>query len=141
VRDLDAVTWLVGHRIESVAHDGLGWNLTLDRRASLQIASVWQALQDGRVCLASGDDQQSYGLGDPICGVSAESKLLAGRYVVQVTLDPASADLSLTLSGGVVFRTFNDSSGYEGWQAVRPDGVMIVAQGGGSIRQVQAPPG
>jgi len=59
--------------------------------------------------------------------------IFTGRKIERIILDEASADLTIDFSGAVRMRTFNDSTGFEAWNLVWPDGTMLVAQGGGNV--------
>lgn len=133
------IDWLVGDVVTNVTYDDQTqqWHLALSGDVRLSIECQWQIIAKGHVALASGDHGQRYGLPAPIDAVAGAMDLLAGRAIGRVLVDQASADLRIEFAGAVEIRTFNDSSGYEGWNlgAPRrgPKGMLYVAQGGGNI--------
>ena len=65
--------------------------------------------------LSGLNSRQQYGLTSPIDADVRATSLLNHKRVVLVHIDEASADISLTFDDSVQLRTFNDSSGFEGW--------------------------
>ena len=114
--------WVVGRILGHVFTDEneCRWIFPLGDDAQLQVGCQWQIIAEGRVALASGDHGQMYGLPTAMDAVSRASHLVAGRGVRSVTLAFASSELELELDGEVWIRTFNDSSGYEGWEIQGP---------------------
>lgn len=124
---------LLGKTVERVEYDGHRWLFHLSEGVCLSIECHWQIIRKGRVRLASGDHDQSYGLDSPIDAAAQAAELLDHRGVGQVQLDKASADITLTFDDHVRMRTFNDSSGFEAWNLSGLKGPMFTAQGGGSL--------
>ena len=68
-------------------------------------------------------------------GEARTNELLQGQKVVGVEVDAQTADLRVMFDGGARLDFFNNSSGYEGWQAAvgRQDGLTVIALGGGGL--------
>ena len=69
-------------------------------------------------------------------GEARTNDLLQGQKVVGVEVDGQTADLRVIFDGGVRLDFFNNSSGYEGWQASVPAGdkeLTVIALGGGRL--------
>jgi len=130
--ELDCMIGLVVGQ-PSFDDQGHCWNFPLGDDYSLAIPCPWQILAEDRVVLASGDHGQVYGLPAPVDAVEEASKRLSGRKVNSVSLASGSAELEVEVEGGATLRTFNDSSGYEGWQLMGPNGTRWVVQGGGNV--------
>jgi hypothetical protein len=82
------------------------------------------------------DDGQWFGLAQPVDGEARTNDLLHGQKVVGVELHDQTADLRLVFDGGARLDFFNNSSGYEGWQASVPAGgkeLTVIALGGGQL--------
>ena len=101
--------------------------------AGLTIECPWRIVSGGSVVLASSDQGQKFGLPAPVDLISATLEKLKGLTVETIAINGETADLCLTFGGGTRIDTFNDSSGYEGWNYADRDGVMLVAQGGGQL--------
>jgi len=101
--------------------------------AGLTIECPWRIVSGGSVVLASSDQGQKFGLPAPVDLISATLGKLKGLTVETIAINGETADLCLTFGGGTRIDTFNDSSGYEGWNYADRDGVMLVAQGGGQL--------
>ncbi len=79
---------------------------------------------------------KSCGLPKPVNGVERATSLLSGKKVISVDVSPISGDLEIRFEGDRTLEFFNNSSGYEGWQAVVKTAAKttnMVAQGGGQI--------
>ena len=79
------------------------------------------SLRDG-ISHGDEDDGQWFGLPEPVNGEARTNELLQGKRVVGVELDEQTADLRIVFDDGVRLDFFNNSSGYEGWQAAVPAG-------------------
>lgn len=99
-------------------------------------AMPWPMLAEGRVAVAGGDHGQQYGLPAPVDARAQATLLLGGRQVRGVSLAEGSSELEIRWEGGVALRTFNDSSGYEGWDLCGPGGGRWVCQGGGAVCRI-----
>jgi hypothetical protein len=102
-------------------------------RAGLTIECPWRIVIGGCVVLASSDHGQKFGLPAPVDLILATLEKLKGLTIEAADIDRETADLCLKFSGDVRIDTFNDSSGYEGWNYADRLGVMLVAMGGGKL--------
>ncbi|ANY20180.1 hypothetical protein A6F68_01667 [Tsuneonella dongtanensis] len=68
-------------------------------------------------------------------GQARSNELLNSQKVVGVEVDAGTADLRVVFDGGARLDFFNNSSGYEGWQAVigGQNGLTVIALGGGGL--------
>jgi hypothetical protein len=130
-----SLDWLLRHVVEGVTYsdESQQWFLVISDSVYLSIECPWQILTEQGVVLASGDHGQQYGLPAPIDASVRAKELLAGRAIRRVSLDEVSADLHIEFDGPLTIRTFNDSSGYEGWNLTGPQGERYIAQGGGNV--------
>ena len=77
-----------------------------------------------------------FGLTSPVDGVAWASKLLGSKTITTARLDRQTADLTLHLDAVTRIDVFNNSMGYEGWQATYAiDGRRrsLIAMGGGEL--------
>jgi hypothetical protein len=89
-------------------------------------------LLKGAIVYGGDDDDQQFGLPEPIDGLKKTMKFLAASPVIALNVREACSDLSLTFENGVVLEAFDGSSGYEGWTCSGTEGT-VVAQGGGTL--------
>ena len=131
----EELAWMVGLEFSRVDLDEQSgqWWFPLGEGRGLAVTCPWQIIAEGRVVLASGDHGQQYGLPTPIDAPAKATQLLGGRKVGGVSLAEGSSELEVQLEGDAALRTFNDSSGYEGWRLTGPNGTWWIAQGGGNV--------
>ena len=129
------LNWLIGSIIEKVRYDDQTqrWLFTISGQATLYVNCPWKLVSGAKVSLASRDHGQQYGLAYPIDATVKAMELMAGRKIGSVVPDKVTSDLTIKLEGDVILRTFNDSSGFEAWQLVGPQGAEFIAQGNGNI--------
>lgn len=110
----------IGQVVEAVTFDqeSQGWWFGLRGHGGLRVDCPWQILAEGRLARASGDHQQQYGLPAPIDAADDATQLLRGRRIEAISVDSASADLSLRMDGAVTLRALMDSTGYEAWHLI-----------------------
>ncbi len=129
------LNWLVGSVVERVEYDEQcrRWNFAIGEQTFLAVECHWQIITGDHVSLASGDHGQIYGRASSIDAAVEAMNLLAGRKIERVSFDEMSADLTIELEGAAAIRTFNDSTGFEAWHLIGPQGTRLIAQGGGNI--------
>ena len=116
-----------------------GWAFDLFGGVALTVSAPWRILSDGRIALASGDDGQLFGLTSPVDGEAAARGLLRGKTITAAVLDRRTADLALQFDAATRVEVFNDSMGFEGWQAefvLADERFSLIAVGGGGVAVV-----
>ena len=112
------------------------WSFDFGERVSIAASGPWRVVTADGIAHGDQDDGQWFGLAEPVDGEARTNNLLQGQKVANVELDAQTTDLRLTFDGGVRLDLFNNSSGYEGWQASVPaDGkeLTVIALGGGGL--------
>jgi hypothetical protein len=112
------------------------WTFQFGDAGTVVASCPWRILADGRIAHADEDDGQQFGLPKPVDGVERAMGILSGRKIVSVEVSPISGDLKIHFAGDRTLEFFNNSSGYEAWQATVVQAektVNVVAQGGGQI--------
>lgn len=107
--------------------------------ATIVAVVPWRIVRDDVIAHADEDDRQQFGLPQPVDGEAKANALLEGRLVQGVELDPVTADLRVFFDGATRLDLFNNSSGYEGWEASLRIGqsvASIIALGGGGVAEV-----
>jgi hypothetical protein len=118
------------------------WGFGFDGAGALTIECPWRIISDGRIALAGTDDGHQFGLPEPLDGEAKARELLVGKQVTAVRIDPVSADLRVVFGENAILELFNNSAGYEGWNAVavrNGKSLNIIAQGGGAIAMFEQP--
>lgn len=131
----EELAWMIGLLFGGAELDEQSgqWWFPLGDGRGLAVSCPWQIIAAGRVALASGDHGQQYGLSAPIDGPAKATQLLVGRNVESVSFAAGSSELEVCLQGDAALRTFNDSSGYEGWDLSGPGEARWICQGGGNV--------
>jgi hypothetical protein len=118
-----------------VARREADWSFDFGERLNIAAPVPWRVVTTDGIAHGVRDDGQSFGLAQPVDGEARTNALLKGQKVVRVELDGQTADLRVLFDGGARLDLFNNSSGYEGWQATvgGHEGFTIVALGGGKL--------
>jgi len=112
------------------------WLFDLGRGGRLTVGCHWRLVSADRITLTDEDDEQLFGLPEPVNAEAAANELIAKATVSQAVIDRVTADLHLQFSNGLRLDLINNSSGYEAWQASFDyDGyaLCLVALGGGGL--------
>lgn len=112
------------------------WSFDFGRRLSIAVSVPWRVVTADGIAHGDEDDGQWFGLAKPVDGEARTNELLSRQKVIGVELDGQTADLRVVFDGGARLDFFNNSSGYEGWQASVPAGgkeLTIIALGGGGL--------
>ena len=132
---MDVIHRLLGLTCDDVRHDLEvdQWCFAFQERVSLQVTSTWRIVAKGEIVLARDDNGQKFGRSAPILAAIEARPFLIGSRVSKFSVAPDTADLRLDFESGARLEVFNDSSGYEAWQFNAPEGLVMVAQGGGKL--------
>lgn len=112
------------------------WSFDFGECFNIAVSVPWRVVTADGIAHGSEDDGQWFGLPQPVDGEARTNDLLQGQRVVGVEVDEQTADLRLVFDGGARLDFFNNSAGYEGWQASVPAGgreLAVVALGGGKL--------
>ena len=112
------------------------WAFAFGEGADLGVGVPWRIVTNTGIAFADTDDNQLFGLPQPVDGQALTNELLAGRRVIGFHVDAKTADIRILFEGDVRLEMFNNSSGYEGWSAVvQKDGKMtsVLGLGGGEV--------
>jgi hypothetical protein len=115
------------------------WNFDFGERLNIAASAPWRVVTADGIAHGDEDDGQRFGLPQPVDGEARVNYLLSGQKVRKVEVDGQTADLRVVFDGGARLDLFNNSSGYEGWQASVPvDGkvLTVIALGGGELAAV-----
>ena len=131
--DLDAAfqTALAGKSctVTLRAHD---WEFAFGPANGIAVSVPWRLVDREAIALTDSDHDQRFGLPQPINAETRANELLNGAIVQRVQADAVTADLRIWFSNGIRLELFNNSTGYEGWQAGL-NSQTVVAMGGGGF--------
>jgi hypothetical protein len=123
------------------------WDFDLSDGLGLAVSTFWRIVADGQIALTSEDDGHKFGRSLPTDCEAEAHLLLNNKLVIAATLDKETADLKLYFDAKIRVDIFNNSSGYEGWQAaytVNGKRCSLIALGGGGMalftEQIGPPP-
>ncbi len=112
------------------------WTFDLCEGVGLAVSAPWRIVFDGRIAFASEDDGQMFGLKSPVDGEAEARKLVGDKAITAAALDKETADLVLYFDAATRIDVFNNSMGYEGWQAsygIHDKRWSLIAMGGGEV--------
>ena len=120
----------------TVKHRENNWMITFDEAGTITIEAIWRIVKKDRISFGSEDHGRKFGLSKPLNGEQEAHKLLGGRQITRAVVDQHSADLTLHFDAETRIDIFNNSSGYEGWEAnwtCGEHGITMIALGGGGF--------
>jgi hypothetical protein len=128
-------TSLIGRRcvVGRREHD---WIFDLSDGVVLAASAPWRIVANGRIAFASEDHGQLFGLASPLDGETEARKFLGGKTITSAILDRQTADLILQFDSATRIDIFNNSAGYEGWEATyvaQGERRSLIALGGGEL--------
>lgn len=133
-------TW-VGRTCSSVERDGHSWSFTFEEAGRITATCPWRIAKGNRFVLARDDDGQRFGLPAPVDAAQQALTMLNSK-ISRVQLEDDTADLLIEFGGEATLQFWNDSSGYEGWQAsiVSTKGTtVVIGMGGGGTSGYDVP--
>lgn len=110
--------------------------IRLRRRSQHLGVRSWRVVTADGIAHGDEDDGQQFGLPQPVDGEAQTNDFLQGQRLTSVEIDGLTADLRLVFDGGARLDFFNNSAGYEGWQAsvlAGGKGLVFIALGGGKL--------
>jgi hypothetical protein len=129
---MNELTWLVGHRFQSLTRRESDWVLSFDKDASIAVNCLWRLIESCRIRLTSEDDGHQFGLPAPVDAAAEVNSCLVGASVESVELRQGVLDLELRFSTGHVFQVIPTSAGYEAWD-LSDGNKQYIAVGGGEL--------
>lgn len=112
------------------------WAFDLENGVSLAVQCHWRLISSDKITVTDEDDGQKFGRPKPVDAERVANDLLTGTTIASARIDRVTADLCLRFNDGIRLEVFNNSSGYEGWQANFDHAgktALIVALGGGGL--------
>ncbi len=119
--------------IERREHD---WAFDFGDGVGMAVSVPWRIVTARGIALTDANDGQKFGLPAPVDAELTANELIQGRRVISFDVEIRTADVRIALEGDVALQLFNNSSGYEGWQATFADDgrtITAIGLGGGDI--------
>jgi len=112
------------------------WAFDLGGGVALAVSAPWRIVSNGRIAFASEDDGHGFGLKARVDGEAEALKLIGDKAITAATVDRETADLMIHFDAAIRIDVFNNSMGYEGWQAnytIHGKSWSLIAMGGGEV--------
>ncbi|HEX3374622.1 MAG TPA: hypothetical protein VHS13_10465 [Edaphobacter sp.] len=107
------------------------WSFNFETNLGLNVQCPWRIVNEHGIALGSEDDDQKFGLPEPIDGSKLAMQLLSESRLKQITVVEETADVTFEFESGTQLQIFNNSMGYEGWSCGSTSGFEVIAMGGG----------
>ena len=115
------------------------WRADFGDQFTIAFRVPWRIVANGRVAFGDEDDGQQFGLPAPLDGEERAASVLGERIVQILHVDEETGDLRIEFDGHTRIDVFNQSCGYEGWDAYSTAGGErwgVIAMGGGELAVV-----
>ncbi|WP_439568576.1 DUF6188 family protein [Sphingopyxis sp.] len=112
------------------------WRADFGDQFTIAFRVPWRIVANGRVAFGDQDDGQLFGLAEPLDGEERAASVLGALIVRTLQVDEETGDLRIEFDGNTRIDVFNQSSGYEGWDAHYIAGGErwgVIAIGGGEL--------
>jgi hypothetical protein len=132
---IDMAQALLGRRLLSIERRESIWAFGFDRDVTVITETLWRLLHEGVIARTSEDDEQMFGLAQPVNAATDVRRVLSGNAGVVVEVSCKDGDLHIRFSGATTLQFLQTSSGYEAWHLNTPTGE-VHCLGGGTIHSV-----
>ena len=115
------------------------WRANFGDRFTMAFRVPWRIVANGRIAFGDEDDGQQFGLPAPLDGEARASSVLGELIVQTLHVDEETGDLRIEFDCNTRIDVFNQSCGYEGWDAYYTAGSQrwgVIAMGGGELAVV-----
>ena len=128
------ISWMAGSVFANISLiEPSAWRIEFFGGQYLLIECPWRLIEKRRIAVSCDDQDQSYGLSEPIDAAAKARDFLNGREVSEVELSEGTADLRIEFGDDVRLEILPFSIGYESWQLSMPTGEILGALGGGNF--------
>jgi hypothetical protein len=125
----------VGNRYETTRHE-YNWGFGFAGKYWLMVECPWRIVNKNGIVFANQDDGQKFDLPAPVDGEAKAQEAIGGFALTSLSVDRSTADVTFSFENGSRVDVFNNSMGYEGWQAgfdTEQGEVLIIGCGGGQV--------
>ena len=124
----------VGRLCEVTRHEH-SWGFRFEGKCWVMVSCPWRIVTTEGIAFGSEDDGHQFGLPAPVNGEAKVREIMGSHPLTSLAMNSSTADLTLSFGNGSRVDVFNNSMGYEGWQAgveTEQGEATIIACGGGS---------
>lgn len=127
------LSWPIGEKFVEVREIAPGrFAFTFDD-FHFSVSCVWRVEKENKILIAKGDHEQQYDQ-ETVIDVSEEvNRILKNDVIAGGLINTISGDFTVNYKSGIIFRVFNDSSGYEAWDMQGPGGHRLISISGGAV--------
>lgn len=128
------IDWMVGSAIDEISFSTPDtWWFRFSGGGVVRTESAWRIVIAGHIALTSEDHRQQFGLPAPIDAEAKVRYLLCARKIEAAEVREDTGDIVLRFESGERLEVIPLSSGYQSWDVTAPNGLRIIAQGGGNL--------
>jgi hypothetical protein len=124
---------VIGNEVTRVQAHPFTWQFHFQGDCFVNIECPWRVFEKGTYKFSGADHDQKFGLREPFDVVKETTRLIAGKKVTELSIAKEAADLVLHFEDEVRIELLQNSGGYEAWNVSGPDGILVVAMGGGKL--------
>jgi hypothetical protein len=122
-----------GRQLVEVTKDGSWW-FRFKPAFSVSVECLWRVTDANRIVVTSEDQDQRFGLPEPIDAARRARLAIGDNPVVDVKLRGPARDLLIVFANGAMLEVLPNSAGYENWHFFAEDGREGRVLGGGSLQ-------
>jgi len=89
------------------------WLFSFADKIYVSSSGFWRLLENNKIVFVSFDNEQQFGLPEPINLAGELNKMLIGKCLTKIEVIKDTFDLTLTLTDELKFEIYISSSGYE----------------------------
>ncbi len=119
---------MIGLSVTRVIQHEHSWSIGLGEKYSITVECPWRIVANSRIAVADTDQDQLFGLPQPVDVASKVMQVLAGYVIEKVRIEGETSDMHIYFDHQRRLDFYNDSSGYECWQLTAPGGELWVGR-------------
>ena len=108
------------------------WKFSFSDNIEINTQTIWRILKNKKIQWVSLDNGEQFGLSSPINLIEILNSELSGKYLLEIIVNPYTADLLLNLTDNLQIEILISSSGYESYN-FSIDKKIYVGMGSGDI--------
>jgi hypothetical protein len=132
-------SWLIGRQLSSARKSDYTWFFDFAPDGQVATESSWRFTDTAHVLVTSEDNEQLFGLKDPVDAASWVLGKTKGTKITKSFVAERSSDLVIEFEGGLYLEFLCLSAGYESWRSYCGP-YNTICTGGGKLVIWQTPP-
>src|SRR5882724_6416402 len=122
----------VGQACTDIVKHPYAWQFLFGDVGGVYVECPWRIIVSNTIALSASDDGHQFGLPAPLDAQISARGLVVSKVIRSVSISEV-ADLKIEFDGDTFLELFNNSSGYEAWNASVGGSASLFALGGGEI--------